>query len=109
MRVVPGLMPRPKSRQNVVAGFSRRKRIGGRRTTFHGAINPRLVIGKFGMFGNTYGTSAVSNPNHVAIVPAYCSTEVVGIQRPRALPVSASSGPSFTSVGNGVPFEVLMP
>ena len=41
-----------------------------------------------------------SLPDLGTCVAAYCSTEVVGIQRPRAfVPLSASSGPLKASVG----------
>ena len=73
-------------------------------------MKPRFGVAKFLRLGNTYGVSAALSPNHEASVAAYCSTEVVGIHRPRALePASASSGPLGTSDGNGVPFDVFIP
>jgi hypothetical protein len=46
--------------------------------------------------GNTTGKSPVGSPYQVASVAAYCSTDDVGIQRPR---VSVSLGPPSCSVG----------
>ena len=45
--------------------------------------------------------SAGATPYHEASVAAYCSTEAVGIQRPR---LSVSLGPLSCSTGNTVPF-----
>src|SRR5687767_1754008 len=70
--------------------------------------NPRFVLVKFPRFGNTAVMSASPSPNQRARVAAYCSTEVVGIQRPRALtPLSASSGPPSACCGKGVPFVAV--
>jgi hypothetical protein len=46
--------------------------------------------------GNTTDKSPVGSPYQVASVAAYCSTDDVGIQRPR---VSVSLGPPSCSVG----------
>ena len=49
--------------------------------------------------GNTADKSTGASPYHVASVAAYCSTEVVGIQRPRGFdPLSVSFGPPRASV-----------
>ena len=53
------------------------------------------------MFGKTSGRSAALTPYHDASVAAYCSTDAVGIQRPR---LSVSFGPLSCSTGNTVPF-----
>jgi len=53
-------------------------------------MNPRSLTGKRPMFGNTTGMSAGPTPYHDDSVAAYCSTEAVGIQRPR---LSVSLGP----------------
>src|SRR5450432_1439933 len=59
-------------------------------------MNPRLVFGNAPMFGNTYGRSDSAMPNQRASVAPYCSSDVVGIQRP-SLP--RSSGPFSACVG----------
>ena len=69
-------------------------------------MNPGSIVGKFPAFGKAIGTSASERPNHFDGVPAYCSTDVEGINRPR---VSASSGPLLIRVGKNVPFEVGRP
>ena len=57
---------------------------------------PRLGTVNRDNSGNTTGKSPVGSPYQVASVAAYCSTEDVGIQRPR---VSVSLGPPSCSVG----------
>ena len=53
------------------------------------------------------GANVGDNPYHVASVAAYCSTDVVGIQRPRGFdPPSVSSGPPSCNFGY-VPYNVL--
>ena len=42
------------------------------------------MLVKFVIFGNTVGKSASGKPYQRESVAAYCSTDVVGIQRPRA-------------------------
>src|SRR6185503_9806610 len=62
--------------------------------------NPRFEVAKRPIRGNTAGKSALDKPYQFARVAAYCSTEVVGIQRPRGFdPPSVSSGPPSRSVG----------
>src|SRR6185436_17667448 len=57
--------------------------------------------------GKTAVRSVEDKPYHVASVAAYCSTEVVGIQRPRGLePPSVSSGPPNANVGY-VPYNAF--
>src|SRR5215210_6221106 len=51
---------------------------------------PRFEVVKRPMLGNTSGMSAALTPYQEARVAAYCSTEAVGIQRPR---LSVSLGP----------------
>src|SRR5687768_7637508 len=64
------------------------------------AKKPRSEVEKRLIRGNTADKSAVDKPYHVARVAAYCSTEVVGIQRPRGFdPPSVSSGPPRRNVG----------
>ena len=59
-------------------------------------MNPRSDVVKRPMFGNTIGRSAAATPYHDASVAAYCSTDAVGIQRPR---LSVSLGPPSCSTG----------
>ena len=64
------------------------------------SINPRFVFEKLTIFGKTTPRSVSSRPNQRASVPAYCSTPVVGSQRPRGFdPPSISSGPPSCKVG----------
>ncbi len=61
-----------------------------------------FAVGKRPISGKTAGRSPGESPYQEASVAAYCSTEVVGIQRPRGLePPSVSSGPPSASVGIG--------
>src|ERR1700730_16243278 len=66
-------------------------------------MNPRLLVGKLTRLGKIVGKFALLTPNHVAIVAAYWSRAVVGIQRP-LLP--ATSGPPSASVGK-FPYTVF--
>ena len=59
-------------------------------------MNPRFDVWNLPMFGNTMGMSAALTPYHDASVAAYCSTDAVGIQRPR---LSVSLGPLSCSTG----------
>src|SRR5262249_61763546 len=64
------------------------------------ARNPRFGVAKRSINGNTAKRSAGDKPYQVASVAAYCSTDVVGIQRPRGFdPPSVSSGPPSANVG----------
>jgi hypothetical protein len=61
-------------------------------------MKPRFVVAKLPMSGKTVGRSSAGTPNQVARVAPSCSTELVGIQRPRSSGVM-SSGPPKTSFG----------
>jgi hypothetical protein len=65
-----------------------------RRTTH--IRKPRFGVVNRDNRGNTTGKSPEASPYQVASVAAYCSTDDVGIQRPR---VSVSLGPPSCSVG----------
>ena len=65
-------------------------------------MKPRSDVANLPMFGNTSGTSDLATPYHEARVAAYCSTDAVGIQRPR---LSVSLGPLSCSTGNTVPLD----
>ena len=48
-------------------------------------MKPRFGVENLSISGNTAARSALDKPYHNASVAAYCSTDVVGIQRPRGL------------------------
>ena len=64
-------------------------------------MNPRVGVLNRPMLGKTIGRSDALTPYQDASVAAYCSTDAVGIQRPR---LSVSDGPPSCSSGKRRPF-----
>jgi hypothetical protein len=73
-----------------------------------GVRNPSGPAGKLAMFGKTAGRSSAETPNQRASVEPYCSTEVVGIQRPRSYCETSSAPPTISS-GPGAFTHMTLP
>ena len=72
-------------------------------------MNPRFVFGKVPIFGKTFMRFASGKPYQRASVAAYCSTDVVESSDSCTGTTVGIVRPLKVSVGNGVPFVVLIP